>query len=63
MEEAGVVERAPYRSGASDYRLTESGRALLPVLDALLSWGREYAVAPGDPDRDRFRTTLAKEAR
>ncbi len=56
MVEAGVVERRQYQSGPDrfDYHLTESGRALLPALDALLSWGRQYAVDAADPDRDRY---------
>lgn len=58
LVEAGVVERRQYQSGPDrfEYHLTESGGALLPALEALLSWGRTYAVDPGDPDRDRYRT-------
>ena len=32
--------------------------ALLPVLDALLAWGRDWAVSPDDPDLTRYRTVL-----
>ena len=55
---AGVVERRQYQSGPDrfEYHLTESGTALLPALNALLTWGREYAVDPEDPDRDRYRS-------
>ena len=55
---AGVVERRQYQSGPDryEYHLTESGRALLPVLDALLQWGREWAVSPDDPDLTRYRS-------
>jgi DNA-binding HxlR family transcriptional regulator len=58
LVEAGVVERRQYQSRPDrfDYHLTESGLALLPALDALLLWGREYAVAPGDPDLHRYRS-------
>ncbi len=58
LAEAGVVERRQYQSGPDrfEYHLTESGEALLPALDALLDWGRKYAVDPGDPDLDRHRT-------
>ena len=54
LEEAGVVERRAYQDHPvrHDYALTESGRALVPVLDALLAWGVEHAVATDDPDRD-----------
>jgi DNA-binding HxlR family transcriptional regulator len=55
LESAGVVARTPYHDGPVryEYRLTESGDALMPVLDALLEWGRHHAVAPDDPDRQR----------
>lgn len=55
LESAGVVVRSPYQDGPTryEYRLTESGSALLPVLDALLEWGKQHAVAPDDPDRPR----------
>lgn len=50
LEETGVVSRAQYQQAPPrfDYHLTESGRALIPVLELLLAWGREYAV-PHDP--------------
>ena len=58
LTEAGVVERRQYQTGPDrfEYHLTESGRALLPVLDALLVWGRQWAVSPDDPDLPRHRT-------
>jgi len=48
---AGVVSRVQYQEAPPrfDYHLTESGSALIPVLESLLAWGREYAV-PDDPD-------------
>ena len=51
LERAGVVSRVQYQGAPPrfDYHLTESGRALIPVLESLLAWGREYAV-PDDPD-------------
>jgi DNA-binding HxlR family transcriptional regulator len=58
LESAGVIARTPYQSAPVryEYRLTESGRALIPVLDALLTWGKVHAVMPDDPDRhDRYR--------
>ncbi|QIG45857.1 helix-turn-helix transcriptional regulator [Nocardioides anomalus] len=53
LEEAGVVERRAYqeRPQRFEYALTDAGRALVPVLDALLTWGLEHVVAPDDPDR------------
>ena len=58
LEEAGVVSRVAYQDAPQrfDYHLTESGRALIPVLKALLSWGREYAV-PDDPDLHKSRVS------
>jgi DNA-binding HxlR family transcriptional regulator len=55
LEGAGVVVRTPYHSGPPryEYRLTDSGEALIPVLDALLEWGKHHAVASDDPDRQR----------
>jgi DNA-binding HxlR family transcriptional regulator len=55
LEEAGVVERRAYSTAPPrcDYHLTESGRALAPVLDHLLAWGKDHAVSPDDPDRER----------
>jgi DNA-binding HxlR family transcriptional regulator len=58
LESAGVVVRTPYQDHPprDEYRLTESGGALIPVLNALLAWGSEHAVAPDDPLRpDRYR--------
>jgi len=58
LTEAGVVERRQYQSHPDrfEYHLTASGVALLPALEALLAWGRDHAVDPDDPDRDRYRT-------
>ena len=53
LENAGAVARSQYQSAPPryEYRLTESGQALIPVLDALLDWGKVHAVALDDPDR------------
>jgi DNA-binding HxlR family transcriptional regulator len=57
LDDAGVIRRVPYQTSPPrfDYQLTDSGRALIPVLDALLAWGLDHAVPPNDPDRDRYR--------
>ena len=59
LEEAGVIERRAYQDHPErfEYVLTDSGRALVPVLDALLAWGVQYAVTPDDPDRMRHYPT------
>jgi DNA-binding HxlR family transcriptional regulator len=53
LEDGGVVERHAYQERPTrfEYMLSESGRALVPVLDALLAWGLAHAVAGDDPDR------------
>lgn len=58
LTETDVVERRQYQSGPDrfEYHLTESGRALVPVLEALLAWGRAWAVSPDDPDLSRIRS-------
>jgi DNA-binding HxlR family transcriptional regulator len=62
LEDAGVIARVAYQPAPPrfDYLLTDSGRALLPVLDALLVWGRDHAVAADDPDRNLSRTRFAQ---
>jgi DNA-binding HxlR family transcriptional regulator len=62
LDEAGVIQRIPYRAAPPrfDYQLTDAGRALLPVLDALLAWGLDHAVDSDDPDRHRYRWVRAK---
>jgi DNA-binding HxlR family transcriptional regulator len=58
---AGIVAKVPYQSAPQrdEYRLTESGRALIPVLDALLTWGKDHAVDPDDPQRNRHYRSFA----
>jgi DNA-binding HxlR family transcriptional regulator len=62
MESAGIVTRTPYQRTPPryEYHLTDAGAALIPVLDALLTWGKVYAVAPDDPDRQRHYTPMTK---
>lgn len=59
LERADIVRRRAYQSAPPrfDYHLTDSGRALIPVLDALLRWGLRYAVREDDPQRDAHRRT------
>ena len=54
LVEAGVLTKAPYRDGnrtRQEYRLTQAGADLLPLLRALADWGTRHtspstAVAP-----------------
>ena len=64
LVEAGVLEKREYQSRPPryEYHLTASGRDLLPVLEALLAWGRAHAVSPTDPDlKGRRWAPLAEE--
>jgi DNA-binding HxlR family transcriptional regulator len=50
LVDAGVLERVPYNEHPPryDYRLTDKGRDLWPVLTAMRQWGDRHA-APGGP--------------
>ncbi len=63
LVETGILERRRYSEAPPrhEYHLTDAGRALLPVLDQLLLWGRTWAVAIGDPDLNRHRTVRYQE--
>ena len=49
----GILRKMPYRDAGqrsrSEYRLTEKGIELFPVIVALLEWGDRHAAAPGGP--------------
>jgi DNA-binding HxlR family transcriptional regulator len=49
----GILRKAPYQEDGqrprSEYRLTEKGIELFPVIAALLAWGDKYAAWPGGP--------------
>ncbi len=49
LEAFGVVERSVYSQHPlrAEYHLTEKGRSLSPVLKALLDWGMEHTLSPG----------------
>lgn len=53
LTEAGVVVRVPYREPGArvrhEYRLTDAGRALRPVLLAMAGWGDVYRAGPDGP--------------
>lgn len=56
LVEHGVLERVPYQDPGArqryEYRLTSSGRELLPAVVALMQWGdRHLADADGPPVR------------
>lgn len=55
LTEAGIFDKVPYQEpgqrARSEYRLTEMGRDLLPVVLALLQWGDRYLQPDGAPLR------------
>ena len=46
LEAEGVLERHPYSTNPprSEYRLTEAGQALRPVIGALRAWGEAHGA-------------------
>ncbi len=51
LVEAGVLAKVPYSDHPprAEYRLTEKGRDLWPVLTTLREWGDKYAAPDGPP--------------
>lgn len=49
----GMLRRVPYQERGQrarhEYRLTQKGLDLYPVLVALMGWGDKYAVGPAGP--------------
>lgn len=49
----GILRKVPYQEEGqrprSEYKLTEKGIELFPVIAALLAWGDKYAAWPGGP--------------
>jgi DNA-binding HxlR family transcriptional regulator len=49
----GLLRRVPYQEpgqrARSEYRLTEKGLELFPVIVSLLEWGNKYAASPEGP--------------
>jgi DNA-binding HxlR family transcriptional regulator len=53
LVDEGILRRSPYQEPGqrprSEYRLTEKGIDLFPVIVSLLAWGDKHAAAPGGP--------------
>ncbi|HZR51737.1 MAG TPA: helix-turn-helix domain-containing protein [Streptosporangiaceae bacterium] len=51
LTDEGVLSRTEYSAHPPryEYRLTEKGRALFPVIAALMQWGDTWAQGPGGP--------------
>ncbi len=60
---AGVLEKVPYSEHPPrfDYRLTDKGRDLWPVIVAMRQWGDRYA-APGGPPVQMVHTACGRLA-
>jgi DNA-binding HxlR family transcriptional regulator len=53
LVDEGLLRKVPYRDPGqrprNEYRLTEKGLDLFPVIVALLTWGDKYASEPAGP--------------
>ena len=51
LTEEGILERRPYSEHPErfEYRLTEKGRELMPVLWALMRWGDKWTAGEAGP--------------
>ncbi|MEE2061347.1 winged helix-turn-helix transcriptional regulator [Rhodococcus artemisiae] len=53
LVDAGVLDTVPYQESGHrtrhEYRLTDKGRDLYPILIALLQWGDRYCADPEGP--------------
>lgn len=51
LTDAGILTREAYSEHPPryEYQLTDKGRALFPVIAALLRWGDDWAVGPNGP--------------
>lgn len=51
LTEQGILQRTAYSEHPPryEYRLTEKGRALFPVIAALMQWGDTWAAGPDGP--------------
>src|SRR6202041_1421109 len=51
LVEAGVLVKVPYADHPPryEYRLTDKGRDLCPVINAMREWGDRYAAPSGPP--------------
>ncbi len=51
--ESGVMEKSMYSEHPPryDYRLTEKGRDLWPIINAMRQWGDQYSAPQGPPVR------------
>lgn len=43
LEERGIIEKIPTTTTRCEYRLTEKGGELLPIIDTMAHWSDKYA--------------------
>lgn len=65
LESAGLIERVIYSEHPprADYRLTQAGRDLEPVLRAMIEWGRKHAGIDPEAFRRTARDGMTKRRR
>ncbi len=58
LEETGLLERAVYSEHPlrAEYRLTDEGRSLAPVMEAIVRWGLDHCF----PDEPQARAAIAR---
>lgn len=44
LENTGIVEKVQYTKSHCEYKLTEKGRSLIPVLNEMYTWSQKYPV-------------------
>jgi DNA-binding HxlR family transcriptional regulator len=62
LTDEGVLEKQPYsvHPPRYEYRLTEKGGALFPIIAALLSWGDDWAPGSAGPPVHLIHTTCGQ---
>ncbi len=63
LVEHGVLEKIPYQVKPTrhDYRLTQKGRDLHPIIMAIVQWGDQYYAIDGEPPIIRTHTRCGKD--
>jgi DNA-binding HxlR family transcriptional regulator len=63
LEKRGLAERVVYSQHPlrAEYRLTDEGRSLAPVLDAMVHWGLEHCFE-GEPEARAAVAEMISEA-
>ena len=64
LEQRGLIERVVYSQYPlrAEYRLTDEGLTLAPVLSAILTWGLEHSFSGPEEVREAIRRKFAAAA-